>query len=519
MTSCSMVSLCSLRVASCGIASPAAQKLNTGISRLSFPKDFIFGTSSAAAQYEGAAAEGGRKPSIWDHWCTLPDKIDDGSNPSITMDQYHRYKEDVRLLSDLGVNAYRFSISWTRLFPDGRVNPEGLAYYNSLINSLLEHGIKPFITIYHWDLPQALQESMGGWTNKEIVDKYVEFADICFAAFGDRVKHWITFNEPCHSLKYCYAEGIWPPGVKSDTEVYIAGHNTLLAHAAAVKRYREKYQAKQGGKIGISLDGFWYEPVYQIPQDVAASYRALDFNLGWFLSPVVYGYYPETMRANVGGRLPHFTEEEARNLMGSIDFLGLNYYTSMYVKDSPSDIWQPAGYNTDMRAKTLFDVDGIPIGPKAYETSWLSIVPWGFYKLLNYIKKEYNNPTIFVTENGFNQVHAPYKDSMDDNERIQYLTGHYTNMAQAIRDGADVQGHFIWSFLDCWEWKSGYTNHFGLFYVDRNTQDRLPKKSAYWVKNFLKPDRGLILPSATPPLVQPLGKNVALAPAQAVQAF
>ncbi|CAJ1978014.1 unnamed protein product [Sphenostylis stenocarpa] len=336
----------------------------TSLNRSSFPEGFIFGTASSAYQCEGAANVGGRGPSIWDTYThNYPDKIVDRSNGDVTIDQYHRYKEDVEIIKEMNMDAYRFSISWSRILPKRKVsrgvNKEGINYYNNLINELLAKGLKPFVTIFHWDLPQALEDEYGGFLSPNIVNDFQDYAELCFREFGDRVKHWITLNEPWTFSKYGYADGISPPGRCSSwqnldcndgdsaIEPYIVTHNQLLAHAAAVNVYKTKYQASQKGMIGISLACHWMVPLYVTELDRHAAQRALDFMFGWFMEPLTIGEYPYSMQSLVGSRLPNFSAIEIKLVRGSFDFIGLNYYTSYYATDAPELSEARPSYLTD----------------------------------------------------------------------------------------------------------------------------------------------------------------------------
>ncbi|XP_042479582.1 beta-glucosidase 13-like isoform X2 [Macadamia integrifolia] len=470
------------------------------LSRDSFPAGFIFGTASSAYQYEGAANEGGRKPSIWDTFThEHPDKIMDQSNGDVAIDSYHRYKEDVSAMKEMGMDAYRFSISWSRILPDGTqsggVNKEGIQYYNNLINELLANKIQPFVTLFHWDLPQALEDKYGGFLSPDIIYDFQDFADICFKEFGDRVKHWITLNEPV-SFVTGYSEGTFAPGRcsscskgNSSTEPYLVGHHQLLAHAAAVSLYRDKYQASQNGKIGITLNSNWMVPYSDSHSDVDAVKRGLDFMYGWFLSPITHGNYPKSMRSRVKDRLPEFTKKEMRILKGSFDFLGVNYYTSNYAADDKHCKDANSTYATDSCAKLSQEIDGVSIGPTT-GSPWLRVYPQGIWDLLIYTKEYYNSPEIYITENGVsdsNNGTMTMEEALADKWRIDYYNSHLQFIHKAIRDGVNVKGFFAWSLFDNFEWVSGYTVRFGLNYIDyKDGQKRYPKLSSVWFMKFLQ---------------------------------
>ncbi|XP_010265850.1 PREDICTED: beta-glucosidase 12-like [Nelumbo nucifera] len=480
--------------------------VSPSLNRSSFPTGFIFGTASAAYQYEGAAKEGGRKPSIWDTFThKYPEKIKDRSNGDVAIDSYHRYKEDVGIMKEMGLDAYRFSFSWSRLLPNGKlsggVNKEGLEYYNNLINELISNGIQPFVTLFHWDLPQALEDEYGGFLSPLIIDDFRDYAELCFREFGDRVKHWITLNEPWSFCMGAYAMGIHAPGRcsswvnpnctggNSATEPYIVGHHQLLAHAAAVKVYKDKYQATQKGKIGITLVSHWMVPFSNDKANKEAAGRALDFMFGWFMHPITYGDYPETMKSLAGHRLPKFSKEQSKMIKGSYDFLGLNYYTANYAANLLRINKVNVTYMTDSRATLTTDRNGIPIGPRA-GSNWLYIYPQGIQELLLYTKRKYNNPVIYITENGISEVNNStwtLEEALTDTMRIYYYSHHLSYLQKAIKEGVDVKGYFAWSLLDNFEWADGYTVRFGINYVDyKNGLKRYPKHSAFWFKKFLQ---------------------------------
>ncbi|XP_019165735.1 PREDICTED: beta-glucosidase 6-like [Ipomoea nil] len=460
------------------------------ISRGSFPNGFVFGTATSAYQCEGAVQEDGRGQTIWDTYAHNSGKVIDNSTADVAVDHYHRYPEDIQLMKAMGMDAYRFSIAWSRILPNGTgdINQVGIDHYNKVINMLLSHGIEPYVTLYHWDLPQALENKYSGWLDRQIINDFAIYAETCFQEFGDRVKHWITINEPHTIAVHGYGSGLLAPGRctggcpagNSSTEPYIVAHNLLLAHAAAVNIYRNKYKAKQGGTIGISLDSFWYEPLSNSTADLEARQRALDFNLGWFLEPVTRGNYPGSMRSRVGERLPRFSRVEYNLLRGSYDFIGINHYTTWYTSNGTSN---SAFIDTPDAGTISQPINGTtPIGDKA-NSIWLYIVPGGMKNLMNYIKQKYESPLVIITENGMDDAKD---DGPRDAKRIRYLNDYLTNLLAAIKDGCNVKGYFVWSLLDNWEWTAGYTSRFGLYYVDYDDNlNRIPKNSVKWFRDFL----------------------------------
>ncbi|KAJ8640566.1 hypothetical protein MRB53_017260 [Persea americana] len=473
-----------------------------GLSRDSFPKGFIWGVAASAYQVEGMTDKEGRKPCIWDKFITdKPDRIANYATANVTVDEYHRYKADIDMIEELNFDSYRFSISWSRIFPDGegRVNWLGVDYYNRLIDYMLAKGITPYANLYHYDLPQALADKYNGWLSKSTVKAYVAYADFCFKMFGDRVKFWFTFNEPRVAAALGYDNGIHAPGRcskeygnctegNSGTEPYIVAHHFLLSHAGAVQRYRQKYQKDQHGKIGILLDFVWYEPLTNSVDDELAAKRARDFHIGWFLHPITYGRYPDLVRFLVGDRLPKFSKREEKMVKGSIDLVGINHYTSYYIYDShESSKREVPGYQADWSVGFAYDRDGVPIGPRAY-SDWLYIVPWGMYKVVTYVKENYGNPIILLSENGMDDPgNVTLPAGLHDTKRLNYYKGYLTELSKAIKDGANVIGYHAWSILDNFEWLLGYSSRFGIVYVDRkNHLKRYPKMSARWFQKLLE---------------------------------
>ncbi|XP_008775422.3 beta-glucosidase 12-like [Phoenix dactylifera] len=475
------------------------------LNRSGFRAGFIFGTASAAYQYEGGAREGGRGASIWDTFThEHPEKIADRSNGDVAIDSYHRYKEDVAIMKEMGLDAYRFSISWSRILPNGSlsggINKEGINYYNNLINDLISNGLQPFVTLFHWDSPQGLEDQYGGYLSHRIVDDFRNYAEVCFREFGDRVKHWITFNEPWTYSAKGYASGTFAPARcspweegkcstgDSGREPYIVAHHQLLAHAEAVKLYKSKYQESQKGKIGITLVCHWMIPYSNSNSNSDAAERALDFMYGWFMEPLTKGDYPFSMRALVGSRLPKFSKQQSKLIEGSFDFIGLNYYTSRYAKNFPINTINIT-YNADSATNLTVVRNGQLIGPRA-ASDWLNIYPRGIRDLLLYTKARYNNPIIYITENGvseFNNGTLSLEEALKDNTRVEFYRHHLLYVQRAIREGADVRGYFAWSLLDNFEWVDGYTVRFGINYVDyKDGLKRYPKSSALWFGSFLK---------------------------------
>ncbi|CDP06794.1 unnamed protein product [Coffea canephora] len=451
------------------------------IHRSDFPPEFLFGAATSSYQIEGGVREGGRGLSNWDFLCnSTPGLFVNGQNANVGCYSYGLYKEDVKICKKLGLDSYRFSISWSRVLPGGRlsagVNREGIQYYNNLIDELLANGIQPFVTLHHFEVPQILEEQYGGFLDKRIIKDYLDLAELCFWEFGDRVKYWTTFNEPWTFIFKGYVTGEFPPCRDGDpgVEPYTAARNLLLAHAEAVDLYRKKFKA-QGGQIGITLVTSWFEPFHHhSEEDVHAAQRTQDFVFGWFMDPITYGRYPKSMTDNVPPeRLQRFSEEESIQLRGSYDFLGLNYYTSSYI--------------VAVSVLPNNGPDGNPIGEPV--SNYLHTE--GLHKILHYIKQRYNDPPIFITENGFGDANHPdytVSEACNDETRIEYLREHLKEIRLAmIENRVNVKGYFVWSLMDNFEWTSGYNYRFGLVYVNFTDRylSRFPKNSALWYMNFL----------------------------------
>ncbi|CAE7652373.1 BGL1B [Symbiodinium pilosum] len=476
---------------------------------LEFPEPFVFGVATSAYQIEGAANQHGRKPSIWDEFSHLPGTTSDGATGDIACDHYHLFQEDVDVMSKLNVKAYRFSISWSRILPNGTggINKEGIKFYSDLIDSLLAAGIVPWVTLYHWDLPSKLD-----WLDSKdsITSAFSTYARTCFESFGDRVKHWITLNEPWCSAVLGYNTGDHAPG-HTDAAEYVAGHHMLLAHAEAVRVYREDF-ADQNGQIGISLNADWRQPMESTREDRRAAERAMDFSLGWFAEPVFHGDYPKCMRETCGERLPAFTPAESALLKGSSDFFGLNSYSANFAKAAQHPT-EGSGYWSDIGVEwwhTDQDWDRTDMG-------W-PIVPWSLREILLHIQERYRPVGgIFITENGCaceseesaeldrrsdalvptawagGEIWRPESGMVfDDPERVRFFRAHLSAVHAAISRGADVRGYFAWSLLDNFEWAEGYAKRFGIVRVDFPTQERMLKSSARFLAAVFKASSELV---------------------------
>lgn len=442
-----------------------------------FPKGFKFGVSTSSYQVEGGWLDGGKGLSTWDALAHIPGNIANGDTGDIANDMYHLYPEDVKLMQKMNVKNYRFSIAWNRILPRGigDVNQQGLDYYNDLINQLLSHGIEPHVTIYHSETPLAL--TMYPYNPNPFLDHenfptwFSNYAKVLFENFGDRVKTWFTFNEPLCSSIY---------GTYGDVDPYNVAHGAILAHAATVNIYRTQYQAKQGGKIGIVLNTAHFYPLDPSnPADVTAAQRGYDYWYGFFLDPLVKGYYPQSMVQTAGSRMPTFTEEQLALVKGSLDFVAINYYFPYVTSPgtfSPND---PPSYYKDMNTTTGFG-------------TWpLSQTGWGMYgpglrDLLIYTKDNYNNIPTYITENGLSWKEDNVTVAVNDVQRQQYLHDHIQAVGDAIAAGCDVRGYFVWSFQDNLEWGSGYQMHFGLTWIDRPSLNRVVKNSFRYYSSIME---------------------------------
>jgi len=458
-----------------------------------FKKGFLWGVATASYQIEGAFDLDGKGASVWDTFSHTPGKIEDSRNGDVACDSYHKYEEDVEMIKELKTNSYRFSLSWARLLPDAdskNPNQNGIDYYNKLINKLLNSGIQPCVTLYHWDLPQCLHDK-GGWQDDLIINKFEEYARFCFNQFGDRVKLWITINEPHVNCAHGYAGGVHAPGIQDPMFApYKVSRTMLLSHAKAWRVYDEEFRSKQSGRISITLNSDWCSPKDPSKkEDQVAAELYLQSTLGWFAHPIfVDGDYPKQMKDLIQkkskemglkeSRLPTFSDEEKLLIKGTFDFFGLNHYTSRLAEEMT-----PA--NEKFRLHPDLDAFVFPnIKWERAGSEWLYIHPEGFRSLLNYVKKNYGNPEIIVTENGCSTKHPVSNPgdlcNIDDQQRCNYITSYINEALKAYKlDDVNLSGYFLWSLMDNFEWAAGYTERFGIHYVDFSDPDRprKPRKS------------------------------------------
>ncbi|XP_054261404.1 myrosinase 1-like [Macrosteles quadrilineatus] len=462
-----------------------------------FPPGFYIGCASSSYQIEGAWDADGKGENIWDRLVHMsPSIVKNNDTGDIACDSYHKYKEDVQLIKQVGFNHYRFSISWSRVLPNGHddyINQAGLDYYHNLIDELLANGIEPMVTLYHWDLPQPLQD-LGGWTNPLMADYFEDYSRVIFRELGPKVKWWITINEPRNIIRgYGPAKTdinfLAPMIFQAGIGDYLAAHTLLRAHAKAYRLYDKEFRRSQNGKISITLDCRYYEPHSVTWEDRMATIRASEFEIGVFAHPIFSrrGDYPRLVKERVDShsskegratsRLPRFTTEEIKQIRGSYDFFGLNHYTSSLV--SAAEEGANPSFMRDTGAVLGYD----PNWPTA-RSAWLKVVPYGLRGVLNYIKDQYNNVPVFITENGYST-----DGGIDDQERIQYFHDYLYQMLLAIHeDDCNVIGYTAWSILDNFEWGNGYTERFGLFEVNFTDPDRPRQKriSADYFKKMIK---------------------------------
>jgi beta-glucosidase len=438
-----------------------------------FPTGFRWGTATSAYQVEGAATEDGRGPSIWDTFAATPGKIADGSNGLVAVDHYHRYKEDVALMKGLGATAYRFSIAWPRVFPQGTgaANPKGFDFYDRLVDELLKNGIEPYATLYHWDLPQPLQDR-GGWESRETPLAFGEYAGVVAARLSDRVKHFFTLNETSAFVELGYGNGVWAPGLNLPRgPLNQVRHHAVLGHGLAVQAIRA--HAKAGTEIGIADNIINAVPAIETPANIAAAGKAMRELNAAYLTVILEGRYTDAYLAAAGADAPKFTPEDLKTISSPLDFVGLNIYTpNNYVEASDS----PAGYA----------ILPLPTSFPKMASSWLTIGPEAMYWAPRLAAELWGVKALYITENGTSAADKPDETgAINDLDRVMYLRNYLTQLQRATAEGVPVRGYFLWSLLDNFEWADGYATRFGLIHVDYKTQKRTPKLSASFYREVI----------------------------------
>ncbi len=449
---------------------------------LGFPPKFLWGTATSAYQIEGAAAEGGRGPSIWDTFSHTPGRVHNDDNGDRAADHYHRYREDVQLMAELGLRAYRFSVAWPRVQPRGRgpANQRGLDFYRRLVDRLLEVGIEPWLTLYHWDLPQALEDA-GGWPDRDTAERFADYARLVYQALHDRVRYWTTHNEPFCAAFLGYGSGRHAPGRRDGALAIRAAHHLLLGHGLAMEAMRA---ISPGNQLGITLNLYPVRPFTESAESAEAVRRIDGIQNRLFLDPVLRGAYPGDVLADIEpiSGLAHLRPSDEAVIAAPIDVLGVNYYQPHMVAAGPGVQGDP-----DLEAQ-FPGVSGVRIvqqdGPRT-ANGW-SVDAGGLLDLLTWLHRSYRPVPLVVTENGaaFDDYADPEGD-VHDPERIQFLEGHFRAAHRALEQGVDLRGYFVWSLLDNFEWREGFSKRFGLVYVDFPTQRRVLKDSARWYRDVI----------------------------------
>jgi beta-glucosidase len=436
------------------------------------PSDFVWGAATASYQIEGATNEDGRGESVWDRFCATPGKVRNGDSGAIACDFYHRYSDDIALMRELGIDAFRFSIAWPRVIPTGRgkVNAAGLDFYDRLVDELLGNGIAPYVTLFHWDTPQPIEDE-GGWPVRSTVDAFEAYVEAVAGRLGDRVSHWITHNEPWVVSWVGHGWGHHAPGGESEADALATAHHLLLSHGRAVEILRDLSPASEVG-ITLNLDNPY--AAGETPADIAATRWVDGLHNRWFLDPLFRGAYPEDMLEAWAEIMPEVVDGDLETISAPIDFLGVNNYTSPLVAADEN-----GGHSQIVRRN---DVDRTDMG-------W-EVVPEGLHDLLVRLHRDYEPKAIYVTENGaaFPDVRG-HDGSVHDPERQSYLEEYVSAASRAVAHGVPLRGYFAWSLLDNFEWAWGYWKRFGLIYIDYATLERVPKGSFYWYRDFIAAQR------------------------------
>jgi beta-glucosidase len=441
-----------------------------------FPSDFLWGTATASFQVEGAASEDGRGESIWDRFCRTPGKVAGGHTGDVACDHYHRYPEDIRLMKELGAKAYRFSIAWPRVVPAGRgpVNPAGLDFYDRLTDALLKAGIEPYVTLYHWDLPQALQDE-GGWLSRGTVDAFAAYAEAVIRRLGDRVGNWMTMNEiPCFIGK-SYDEGKHAPGLHvSRRQLNQAYHHAFLGHGRAVRLVRE--HARKGAEVGLVNNPYITVPLIEDAEGARAAAAAFDRRNAYLLDPILRGAYASWWLEEQGPDAPEVAAGDLEVISSPCDFHGLNVYSAYFTEPSAG----PEG----------FAIVPFPTGYPRLNLDWLKPVPQSIYWASRYMAEGYGVEKLYISESGCSCDDAKGADGrIMDLDRVQWLRDHFRQARRAVSEGLPLRGYFVWSLLDNFEWSEGYLKRFGIHYVDYETQERIPKASARYAREVFRTGR------------------------------
>ncbi|MCL2447983.1 MAG: GH1 family beta-glucosidase [Polyangiaceae bacterium] len=448
---------------------------------VSFPKGFVWGAATSSYQVEGAVAEDGRGESIWDRFAKTRSNIRDGSNGDVACDHYHRWREDIALMKSLGLSAYRFSVAWPRVLPAGRgaVSDKGLDFYSRLVDGLLEAGIVPYATLFHWDLPQVFQDEGGGWVARATAEAFVDYVDVVTRRLGDRVKRWITHNEPWCASLLGHQRGIHAPGLRDWPAALAASHHLLLSHGWAVPVVRRN---SPGAEVGITVNLSPYHPASPSPEDAAAARHSDGQMNRWFLDPVYRAQYPADMVADYvelgylpAGGLTFVRPGDLRAIAAPTDFLGVNYYNRGISRSDRIP-------ESENRPRTIPG----PAPESCTSIGW-EVYPHGLFEVLLRVHLDYRPAKVFVTENGAAYDHAPdARKRVADAPRIEFLRQHLLAARRAVDAGVPLEGYFAWSLLDNYEWDHGYSQRFGLVWVDYATQERIVKDSGHWYRQVAR---------------------------------
>ncbi|MEA2102442.1 MAG: GH1 family beta-glucosidase [Thermodesulfobacteriota bacterium] len=446
---------------------------------IKFPKGFIFGTSTAAYQIEGAWNEANKGQSIWDNFAHTPGKIIKGQTGDIACDHYHRYKEDIALMQGLGTKAYRMSISWPRILPQGKggINDKGIAFYDRLTDSLLEAGITPWVTLFHWDLPQALQTEMNGFENRDIVNWFADYVQIVVKALGDRVKNWITLNEMQDYALEGYFLAQHAPGKFKPWKYLSVVHNQLLCHGRAVQVIKGLYP---DSKVGPALNLLPVDPATGSEKDRESAMLANELFNRITLHPIIKSAYPSALFRQLRMFMPDIRPDDMGLISTPVDFIGINTYT----REKAMHKWYIPFLKTWMTGADLADKEFVKDGVQHTAMGW-EVYPESIYRAITLVKEEYNNPEIIITENGAAFEDRVEGDHVHDPKRISFLKAYLAQVKKTIDEGAQVKGYFVWTLIDNFEWAVGYEKRFGLVHVDHDTQKRIIKDSGYWYRDLI----------------------------------